>query len=132
MQAFQRVDKKKCLYAYEISITINAKKSIFLVFKGRECEEANASICMCVNGDKIEKSECADHLGHRISTNDNESMCKSAIASFWMYFNMFMYDFGHTYSFVKSKLFQIKFQLLWCPSMVLILISSQRFMCCMA
>ncbi len=34
------------LYAYEFSITFNAKKSIFLVFKGRECEEANASICM--------------------------------------------------------------------------------------
>ncbi len=37
---------------------------------------------MCGNGDKIEKSECADHLGHRISTADKRSMCKSAIASF--------------------------------------------------
>ncbi len=62
---------------------------------------------MCVNGDTIEKSECADHLGHRISTNDNESMCKSAIASFWKYFNMFICDFGHTNSFVESKLFKI-------------------------
>ncbi len=85
------------VYAYEFSITFNAKKSIFLVFKGRECVEANATICMYVNGDKIEKSECADHLGHRISTNDNDSMCKSAITSFWKYFNMFMCDFGHTY-----------------------------------
>ncbi len=95
------------VYAYEFSITFNTKKSIFLVFKGRECEEANSSICMCVNGDKIEKSECADHLGHRISTNDNQSLCKSAFASFWKYFNMFMCDFGHTYSFVKSKVFEI-------------------------
>ncbi len=62
---------------------------------------------MYMNGDKIEKSECADHLGYRISTNDNESMCKSAIASFWKYFNMFMCDFGHTYSFVKNTLFKI-------------------------
>ncbi len=68
--------------ADEFSITFNAKKGVFLLFKGRECVEANSSICMCVNGDKIEKSECADHLGHRISTNDNESMCKAAIASF--------------------------------------------------
>ncbi len=83
------------------------KKSIFLVFRDIECVEANASICMYVNGDKIEKNECADHLGHRIFTNDNESMCKSAIASFLKYFNMFMYDFGDTYSFVKSKLFEI-------------------------
>ncbi len=65
--------------------------------------EANASICMYVNGDKIEKSECTDPLGHRISTNDNES----AISSFWKYFNMFMCDFGHTCYFVKSKLFKI-------------------------
>ncbi len=98
----------KCeVYVFEFSITFKAKKSIFLVFKGRECEEANASICMCVNGDTIEKSECANHIGHRISTNDNESMCKSAIASFWKYFNMFMCDYGHRYSFVKSKLFKI-------------------------
>ncbi len=82
-------------------------KRVFHVVKGRECEEANAGICMCVNGDKIEKSECADHLGYPISTNDNESMYKSAIASFWKYFNLFMSDFGHTYSFVKSKLFKI-------------------------
>ncbi len=81
--------------------------SIFIAFKGRECEEANDSICICVNGDKIEKCKCADHLGHRISINDNESMCKSAIASFRKYFNMSMCDFGHTYSFVKSKLFKI-------------------------
>ncbi len=32
------------LYTYEFSITFNAKKSIFLVFKGRDFEEANASI----------------------------------------------------------------------------------------
>ncbi len=62
---------------------------------------------MCVNGNKIEKSECADHLGHRIFTNDNESMCKPVIACFLMYFNMFMCDCGHTYSFVKSKLFKM-------------------------
>ncbi len=77
------------------------------MFKSRECVEANASICMYANGNKIEKSEYADHLGHRISTNDKESMCKSAIASFWMYFNMFMCDVDHTYSFVKHKLFKM-------------------------
>ncbi len=85
------------VYADEFISTFNAKKSIFLVFKGRKCVEANASICMCVTGDKIEISEFADHLGHRISINDNESMCNSAIASFWIYFNMFMCDFGHIY-----------------------------------
>ncbi len=52
------------LYAYEFSITFNAKKSIFLVFKGRKCEEAHTSICICENGDKIEKCKCTDHLGH--------------------------------------------------------------------
>ncbi len=42
------------VYSYEFSITFNARKSIFLVFK--ECVEACTSICMCVNGDNIEKS----------------------------------------------------------------------------
>ncbi len=33
---------------------------------------------MYVNRDKTEKSECADHLCHRISTNDNASiLCPS-------------------------------------------------------
>ncbi len=90
------------VYTDEFNTTFNAKKSIFLVFKGRECVEANTSICMCVNGDNIKKSESADHLGHRISKN-----VKSAIASFWMYFNMVLCDFGHTCSFVKRKLFNM-------------------------
>jgi len=98
----------KCIcevYAHEFSITFNVKKSVLLVFKGRECSEPE--VCVYVNGDKIEKSVCADHLGHRVSTNDKESMCKAATASFWKYFNMFMCDFGHTYSIVKSKLFKV-------------------------
>ncbi len=66
-----------------------------LVVIGRECVEGNASSIVGVNRGPIEKSECADHLGHRISTNDKESVCKTAIASFWMYFNMFIGDFGH-------------------------------------
>ncbi len=63
--------------------------------------EANASICMCVNGDKIEKSESADHLGHRRTM----SLCVSLQLLVSGCILMFMCDFGHTYSFVKSKLF---------------------------
>ncbi len=62
---------------------------------------------MCVTRDQLEKIECADYFGHRISTNSKESMCKAAIPSFWMYFNMFMYDFGHRYSFIESELSKI-------------------------
>ncbi len=69
--------------------------------------EANASICMCVNGNKIEKSECADHLGHRISTNDNEFMCKSVIAIFWKYFKYKCVILVTHILLSKSKLFKM-------------------------
>ncbi len=35
------------VYADEFSITSNARKSIFLVFKGGECVEANSSMYVC-------------------------------------------------------------------------------------
>ncbi len=70
------------VYADEFSVLFNAKTSIFHVFKGRECVEANASMCTCVNEGKIEKGECVGHLGHGISANAKECICKSAIASY--------------------------------------------------
>ena len=48
---------------------------------------------MYVNGDRIVKSDCADHFGHKVSTKDKYAMCKSETGNFWKSFNMLMCDF---------------------------------------
>ena len=92
------------IYADEFDVTFNAKKSKLLLFVGRECNDPDVSVI--VNGAKIEKSESTDHLGHKISTRDRDSICTNGVAAFWKGFNIFMSRFGHVYSFLKCKLFK--------------------------
>ncbi len=54
----------------------------------------------------IHCSDFVSDLGHNVSTNDKDSITKSAKASFWRSFNLFRTDLGHIYSFIKCKLFQ--------------------------
>ncbi len=61
---------------------------------------------MNVNGNTFECEREAVHLGHRVSTQDIDSLVKSAINGFWRGFNLFTAKFGHTYGFVKCKLFK--------------------------
>ncbi len=64
------------------------------------------SVSVSVNGSTVECETKADHLGHRVSSQDSDIWVKSAIHSFWRGFNMFAAEFGHTYGFVKCKLFK--------------------------
>ena len=91
-------------YATEFNVKFNGNKSKLLIFKGKGCKIGTNTIE--VNGDTINGSELVDHLGHRISISDKESMISAAIASFWKAFNLLMSDFGGVYSFIKCKLFK--------------------------
>ncbi len=68
------------------------RKSKFLIFKGKGCKIGINKIE--VNGDSINSSEMANHLGHTTSVSDKDSMLSGAIASFWKAFNLLMSDFG--------------------------------------
>ncbi len=63
-------------------------------------------VSVIVNGNTVECETEADHLGHIVSSQDSDSLGKSAINSFWRDFNLFAAEFGHTYGFVKCKLFK--------------------------
>ncbi len=54
----------------------------------------------------VQCSESVSDLGHNVSTNDKDNIAKSAKANFWRSFNLFRFDLGHIYSFIKCKLFQ--------------------------
>lgn len=91
-------------YAEQYSILFNGSKSQLMFFKGRKCKEFKGDIY--VNGSVLQYCEKASHLGHCISTLDDDSGVKNAINNFWKSFNLFMTDFGHMYSFLKCKLFR--------------------------
>jgi exonuclease III len=91
-------------YAKQYSILFNGSKSQLMLFRGRNCNELKGDLF--VNGALLKYCDEASHLGHYISTVDNEKGIKQAISSFWKSFNLFMTDFGHVYSFVKCKLFK--------------------------
>ena len=57
-----------------------------------------------VNGELVNISVNAVHLGHTISSSDRESISLTAKSSFWKSFNSFISNFGHTYSFIKCSL----------------------------
>ncbi len=53
-------------------------------FKGKGCKMAIKTIE--VNGDTIHSSEMTDHIGHRTSVSDNDSMILAGADSFWKAF----------------------------------------------
>ena len=93
------------LFANEYNVIFNGTKSKLLVFKGRECNLFN-NICVYINGKRVICSLDADHLGHKIASNDNESAVKSAMCNFWRQYNLFIVEFGNLCGDMKCKLFK--------------------------
>ena len=91
-------------YASEFDILFNGSKSKLLFFKGRFSNGMESGII--VNGELVNISDNAVHLGHTISSSDRESISLIAKSSFWKSFNSFISNFGHTYSFIKCSLFK--------------------------
>ncbi len=75
-----------------------------MVVKGQNCDFLNIDIN--VNGDVVANVTSADHLGHRISSVNNNSMIQAAEAQFWGSFNLFLPNLGHSYSAVKHDHFK--------------------------
>ena len=91
-------------YADEYDVLFNGPKSQFMIFKGRDCQVKKCHVT--VNNVPLENVSNAVHLGHSISTNDNDCMVSTAISQFWRTFNLFLADFGHIYPFLQCKLFK--------------------------
>ena len=91
-------------YASEFDILFNGSKSKLLFFKGRFSNGMESGIM--VNGELVNISNNAVHLGHTISSSDRESISLTAKSSFWKSFNSFISNFGHTYFFIKCSLFK--------------------------
>ena len=92
-------------YADEFDIKFNGAKSVYMVFGGRRCKCDNRTVM--VNGAELHRVNATVHLGHHISTNDNDSLVSAAIGQFWRGFNMFMADFSQIHSHIKCHLFKL-------------------------
>ena len=80
---------KECeRYAAEYDLIFNSKKGPLLYFRGRYCCTINKGIK--VDGQHVNISTSAAHLGHTISSVDRSEIVKSAIKNFWRHFSMFM------------------------------------------
>ena len=71
-------------------------------FRGRECKADNCYVM--VNGIQLNNSSSAIHLGHRISSDDNECAISASVAQFWKAFNILRTDFGTLYPYLQCKL----------------------------
>ena len=67
-------------YASEFDILFNGSKSKLLFFKGRFSNGMESGIM--VNGELVNISDNAVHLGHTISSSDRESISLTAKSSF--------------------------------------------------
>ena len=92
-------------YADEFDIKFNGAKSVYMVFGGRKYKCDNRTVM--VNGAELHRANATVHLGHHISTNDNDSLVSAAIGQFWRGFNMFMADFSQIHSHIKCHLFKL-------------------------
>ena len=86
-------------YASEFDILFNGSKSKLLFFKERFSNGMESGIM--INGELVNISDNAVHLGHTISSSDRESISLTAKSSFWKCFNSFISNFGHTYSLLS-------------------------------
>ena len=57
------------------------------------------------NGEFVNISKSAVHLGHTVSSDKRSQIVKSATGSFWRGFNLFLSNFESLCSSMKSKLF---------------------------
>ena len=96
---------KECeKYAAEYDIIFDSKKSQLLYFRGRHCCTINKGIE--VNGQHVNISSSAVHLGHTISSVDRSKIVKSDINHFWRHFNMFMSNFRSLSASMRNALFK--------------------------
>ncbi len=83
-------------YADEYNIKCNGSKRCMLLFKSRQCKDSQRTLI--IDGVTTHSSESVSDLGHNVSTNDKESIAKSAKVSCWRSFNLLRSDLGHIYS----------------------------------
>ena len=58
-----------------------------------------------INGQHVNISSSAIHLGHTISSVDRSEIVKSPINNFWRHFNMFMSNFSSLSASMRNALF---------------------------
>ena len=85
-------------------VKFNSAKSMYLVFRGRSCKPDNRTVVCIVT--ELQSVQDAVHLGHHVSTINENSLVADGIATFWRGYDMFMSDFGHRETAVKCKLFK--------------------------
>ena len=93
------------IFADQFDIKFNGAKCVYMVFGGRICKCDNRTVM--VNGAELHRVNATVHLGHHISTDDNDSLVSAAIGQFWRGFNMFMADFSQIHSHIKCHLFKL-------------------------
>ena len=91
-------------YAADHDVIFNGQKSQFIVFRVRECKADNCYVM--VNGNQLNNTSSAIHLGHRISSDDNECAISASVAQFWKAVNILRADFGTLYPYLQCKLFK--------------------------
>ena len=57
-----------------------------------------------VNGKQLNNISSAIHLGHSISSDDNECAISASVAQFWKAVHIFRADFGTLYRYLQCKL----------------------------
>ncbi len=67
-------------YADEYDVLFNVSKSQFMIFKGHDCHAKNCFIT--VNNVPLKNTNKAVHLGHSLSTDDDDSIVTAAITNF--------------------------------------------------
>ena len=96
-------------YSSEFDILFNGSKSKLLFFKGRFSNGMESGLffgVFFVNGEIVNISDNAVHLGHIISSSIYKSILLTAKSSFSKSVNCFISNFGPTYSFIKCSLFK--------------------------
>ena len=89
-------------YASELDIIFNGSKSKLLIFNGMFSNGMESGVM--VNGEMINMSYNVVHLRHIISSSDRESNSLTAKDSFRKSFKTSIYNFCHTYLYIKCSL----------------------------
>ena len=82
-------------YAIEYDIMFNGNKSKLLFFKGRSSVMMPSEIM--VNGQIVGVSGKTVHLGHTVSTTDQDCITMTAKNNLWKSFNILIANFGQRY-----------------------------------
>ncbi len=91
-------------YADEYDVLFNGSKSQFMIFKGCDCHVKISFITL--NSVPLKNTNKAVHLGHCLSTDDDDFIVTVAITQLWRYFNLFSANYGHISPYLQCKLFK--------------------------